>query len=102
MEEEARLARVRPGATKQRYGRWQAFWEDWCAGAQLDPLTFTLAKWYKFVEWLDSRTKDRDLNAVRSALNRMFNDEGRGRPFVGVDVRSLPQRRFEDLGVTMM
>lgn len=89
MEEEARLARVRPGATKQRYGRWQAFWEDWCAGAQLDPLTFTLAKWYKFVEWLDSRTKDRDLNAVRSALNRMFNDEGRGRPFVGVDVSAV-------------
>ena len=49
MEEEARLARVRPNATKQRYGRWQAFWEDWCAGVQLDPLTFTLAKWYKFV-----------------------------------------------------
>ena len=36
-EEEERLARVRPNATKQRYGRWQVFWEDWCAGVQLDP-----------------------------------------------------------------
>ena len=55
----------------------------------MDPLTFTLAKWYKFVQWLDPRTKDRDLNAVRSALNGMFSGEGRGRPFVGVDVGAV-------------
>ena len=84
-----RLARVRKPATTRRYNRWQVYWEEYCELNQLDPLTYTLAKWHLFVGWLDAYTTDRDLGQVRSALNRYFSDNNCGRPFTGVDVSAV-------------
>lgn len=86
---QARLERVRPPQTTQRYNRWQTFWRDFCSQNRWDPLTYTLSKWHLFAGWLSGYTQDRDLGQVRSALNRMFDDAGRGRPFKGVDVSAV-------------
>lgn len=84
-----RLTRVRPAGTTKRYDRWWEFWLDFCSQSNWDPLTYTLAKWHLFAGWLEDYTVDRDLGQVRSALNRRFDQEGRGRPFVGVDVSAV-------------
>jgi hypothetical protein len=50
---------------------------------------YTLAKWYLFAGYLWFHTEDRDLNKVRSALNRFFHDNRAGRPLRGVDVNKV-------------
>jgi len=85
----ARLARVRPKQTVQRYDKWVAHWLTWCAEQRFDVLSYSLGKWHLFAGWLESKTEDRDLNQVRSALNRLFDDDQQGRPFVGADVKAV-------------
>jgi hypothetical protein len=84
---------ARPRRQQKVYDRWVGFWEDFCAVGdrfhRYDPLQYTLAKWYLFAGYLWHYTEDRDLNKVRSALNRHFADNGRGRPLLGVDVSQV-------------
>jgi hypothetical protein len=44
-------------------------------------------KWYLFQGYLKQFTEDGDLNRVRSAINRHFDDEVQERPIMGVAVR---------------
>jgi hypothetical protein len=86
----ARLKRVRPGGTTQKYDRWQKYWGEFCEiGDGYRPyqeFTFTLWKWHLFIGWLEDLTEDRDLNMIRSAINRHLSDNHAGRPIKGVDV----------------
>jgi len=76
--------------TMAKYNRWQKFWGEFCAlGDGYRPyreFTWTLWKWHMFLGWLEDRTEDRDLNMIRSAINRHFSDNQAGRPIKGVDV----------------
>lgn len=88
-----RAGRVRPAKTTERYGRWQRHWLDFCEKGDgyrpYDEVSFSVAKWHLFAGYLESYTDDRDLNAVRSALNRFFADKVGLRPFVGTDVNAV-------------
>ena len=87
------FGRARPAKQQKTYDRWVQFWVDFNAVGDgwhpYDALVFTLAKWYLFAGYLWNYTEDRDLNKVRSALNRHFADNRRGRPLLGVDVNKV-------------
>lgn len=85
--------RKRPASTARQYDKYLEKWLEFCAegdGHQpYSPLTGTVAKFDLFAGWLlgdaaagvPGRSKDKDLNAFRSAVNRYIADKGGGRPF---------------------
>ena len=100
------LSMARNTDTARKYARvldkWFLFCETGYLGRSYDPLVFTLAKWWLFAGFmLDPEVnRDKDLNVVRSALNRFFEDNGRGRPALGLTVRTVINKfkvHMEDL-----
>jgi len=86
------LARARPVKTAEKYSRWVLLWKDFCdlgdgRGRSYPEFTFSVNKWYLFQGYLKQFTEDGDLNRVRSAINRHFDDEVQERPIMGVAVR---------------
>jgi len=86
------LREARPAKTTSKYNRWVLFWQDFCRhgdgrGRVYLEFEWSLSKWYLFLGYLKQYTEDRDLNVIRSALNRHLSDKRQGwRPIVGVDV----------------
>jgi hypothetical protein len=90
--------RKRPAATSKQYDGKVRFWLRFneCGDGEFpyDPLAVTFDKFDLFAGWLlgdaergvPGESQDKDLNGFRSALNRFFEEEGRGRPLLGVEV----------------
>ena len=100
------LTMARNSGTAKKYARvldkWFLFCETGYLGRAYDPLKFSLAKWWLFAGYmLDPEVnRDKDLNMVRSALNRFMEDNGRGRPALGLTVRTVIDKfkiKMEDL-----
>jgi hypothetical protein len=89
------LAEARKGSTTKKYARvlakWQKFCEEGYLGQAYDPLKFSHAKWWLFAGWMmdPAHNNDKDLNVVRSAINRYMEDHGRGRPALGFTVAQV-------------
>ena len=89
----------RPQSTQDQYDPWVNLWLEWnengFQGVPYDPLVATVDKFELFAGWLlggdgeRGRTRDKDLNKVRSALNRWFDDHHRGRPLKGTDISAM-------------
>jgi hypothetical protein len=86
--------RKRPASTARQYDKYVEKWLEFCAlGDGVQPYsstTGTVAKFDLFAGWLlgdaaagiPGRSKDKDLNAFRSAINRYISDRtGNVRPF---------------------
>ena len=60
-------------------------------GQPYDPMVFTIAKWWLFAGWMmnPAENNDKDLNVVRSAINRYMEDNGRERPVLGFSVAQV-------------
>jgi hypothetical protein len=86
------LDRARKKGTTAKYSKWVVFWQQFCAegdeNGAYPEFTWNLAKWYEFQGYLKPCTEDRDLNTIRSALNRHFADNVGYRPALGTDVSS--------------
>lgn len=95
------LSMARNVTTAAKYARvlnkWFRFCEVGHLGRPYDPLVFNLAKWWLFAGFMlnPEVNRDKDLNVVRSAMNRYFEDNGRGRPALGLTVRTVISK-FKD------
>jgi hypothetical protein len=96
----ARLRRLRrPQATQDQYDPFVKLWLEWNdlghLGQPYDPMLATPDKFELFAGWLLGadgewgRSRNKDLNMIRSALNRFFDDNQRGRPLKGTDVATM-------------
>jgi hypothetical protein len=89
------LSKSRNKKTQGKYDPWVVLWKEFCkeghTGRPYQEFTYSLSKFYLFVGYLgDGLTENKDLNLIRSALNRHFSDHRRGyRPFKGVDVNAV-------------
>ena len=83
----------RPEATAMQYNgkirKWLAFNEEGHEGRPYDPHRAHLAKWRLFAGWLFARSRDKDLNGFRSAINRYLEDEGAARQLLGRAVNRI-------------
>ena len=96
----ARLRQLRrPQATQDQYDPFVKLWLEWNdlghLGQPYDPMLATSDKFELFAGWLLGadgewgRSRNKDLNMIRSALNRFFDDNQHGRPLKGTDVASM-------------
>ena len=96
----ARLRQLRrPQATQDQYDPFVKLWLEWNdlghLGQPYDPMLATPDKFELFAGWLLGadgewgRSRNKDLNMIRSALNRFFDDNQRGRPLKGTDVATM-------------
>ena len=89
------LREARQSGTAKKYARvlqkWMKFNEEGYMGQPYDPMVFTIAKWWLFAGWMmnPAENNDKDLNVVRSAINRYMEDNGRERPVLGFSVAQV-------------
>ena len=89
------LAEARGSGTAKKYARvlekWSKFNAEGYVGQPYNPLVFTTAKWWLFAGWMldPAHNNDKDLNTVRSAINRYMEDNGRERPALGFTVAQV-------------
>ena len=89
-------------STAAQYGRRVAHWLEFnrtgFRGRRYDPLRTSVAKWRLFAGWLFARSRDKDLNIWRSAVNRFLEDNGASRTLLGTSI-NLVIRRYRQLQV---
>lgn len=92
------LAVARGANTARKYERRLQKWFEFCelgyGGQPYDPDVFSLTKWWLFAGWMlePANNLDKDLNTVRSAMNRYFEDIGGQRVVLGHSVRVVIQK----------
>ena len=76
---------------ERRLMKWFQFCEVGHGGRPYDPDSWTVSKWWLFAGWMldPANNRDKDLNTVRSALNRYFEDIGKPRVVLGHTVRTI-------------
>jgi hypothetical protein len=89
----------RPHSTAEQYGRRVALWvrfnQEGFRGRSYNPLVASVAKWRLFAGWLFARSRDKDLNVARSAINRFLEDGGVRRQLLGTSVNAVIKRYRE-------
>eukprot|EP01052_Picozoa_sp_SAG31_P047537 SAG31_NODE_9558_length_1258_cov_25.253667_1_plen_157_part_10 len=79
----------RPLGTHVQYEGKVRWWIQWNQLAGMQPLYADVHKFRLFAGWLMQQSRDKDLNKVRSALNRYFEDNRQPRHLLGPSVSRL-------------